>query len=1096
MPQSPTARTSRHLVVVGASAGGVEAVSELLASLPSDFGAPVIVAQHLNPGRASHLHDILGRRSPLPLRVAGEREALEPGVVLVVPANHDAEIQDASLVLHPISRGRAAPYIDRLLRTAAGSVGAGTIAVILSGSGSDGAAGAHDVAVAGGTVIVQDPVHAAFPSMPLAVAASTVDIVAQPAAMGPLLARIVAGGPAVRNPEDDQQLRLLLMRLVEWSGIDFGAYKRPTILRRLQSRMAATQQESLADYVAYLEEVPDEYQRLVGSLLIKVTEFFRDTKVMDHLRRRVVPELLAHAGVARELRVWCAGCATGEEAYTVAMLVADALGDHRQQAEVRIFATDIDAAALAFARRGVYGAGAVRNVPADLLDRYFVAAGDEFSVTKELRDMVVFGEHDLGARPPFPRIDLILCRNVLIYFKPELQQRVLRAFAFALRDGGWLVLGSSESASALGTTFAADRGTLKIYRRVGPAPVLPLAPSSVSLPRARAGVPPTGPSRRAPGHPATLTGDGDTGDGPGRGQVHAERTLLDLPVGVVTVGRHWETLGINPAARRLLGVHGVALGDDFTHLAESVPATPLRDALRGALQGEATTAVWETVTPDLLTGRPRQLEVTCTPFRRQPGDPVAGAIIVIGDASGTAEDRAALPILRQRLQQAIDEGRRLLAQNEEVTTLNDQLRVSNERLLMGVEDALAAREEAETLTEELQASNEELETLNEELQASVEELNVANEDLATRTDELAAQAALLSAQARELAQERDRMTSILHGMADAVLAVDAEGQAVMWNEAYEATFGDPRMPLVPEDEASQPLDAEAWPQQRARRGESFSMAFTKRGADGARRWFEARGSGLQLPIPGWAGVVVIREVTERSLRTLQEQFMIAASHELRTPIAALHGYVQLLARRLGPGTDETAAGYAASALSQTQRLGQLTDRLFDLSLFALDRVVLERDSVDLVALARRVAEVTAVLADGTLIEIHGGSRRLVVDGDAGRLEQVVGSLMTNALVHAAAGHLDVTLRRAGPWAEIVVADDGRGIPADEMPGLFDRFTRAGQPRPGVRVGLGLGLFLTREIVLAHRGTIEASSDVGRGTTVTVRLPASPRRRRA
>ncbi|MGC8635315.1 MAG: CheR family methyltransferase, partial [Candidatus Limnocylindrales bacterium] len=929
MPQESVVGKSRHLVVVGASAGGVEAVSEFLASLPPGFTAPVVVAQHLNPGRPSHLHEILSRRSPLPLRVAAAREPLEGGVVFVIPANHDAEIEEASIVLHEVSPGRAAPSIDRLLRTAAASLGAGTIAVVLSGSGSDGAAGAHDVAAVGGTVLIQDPASAGFPSMPLAVDASAVDMVAQPSAMGALLDRLVSGASALEAPDDDRRLRLLLMRLSERSGIDFGAYKRPTILRRLQGRMAATRQRTLADYVRYLEDEPDEYERLVGSLLIKVTEFFRDAKVMDHVRRRVLPELVAHARGTRELRVWCAGCSTGEEAYTTAMLVAGALEEVREHVDVRIFATDVDVAALAFARRGVYGAAAVRNVPADLLERYFVAAGDEYSVTNELRDLVVFGEHDLGAQPPFPRIDLVLCRNVLIYFLPELQQRVLRAFAFALREGGWLVLGSSESAATLGSSFTAERGTLKIYRRDGPAPAPPPTIASLALAHA----PP-----RARVEPTAIPGGRGARDVAPAGWAQAEQILLELPVGVVVVGRHWETLRINPAARRLLGIHGSALGDDFTHLAETLPAAALRGVLRGALQGDASTTVSETLTPDLLTGRPRHLEVTCMPFRQRPGDPVAGALLLVSDASLAAEERAAVPILRQRLQQAIDESQRLLALNQEVTAANDQLRVTNEELLMGAEDAQAAREEAETLTEELQASNEELETLNEELQASVEELNVANEDLATRTDELAAQTGVLAVQTQELAQERDRMKSILHGMADAVLAVDAEGQGVMWNEAYEATFGDPSIPFVPEDEHSQPLDAEAWPQQRARRGESFSIEFSRRGPDGARRWFEARGSGLQLPIPGWAGVVVIREVTERSLRALQEQFMVAASHELRTPVAALHGYVQLLARRLDPGVDATAAGYAASALSQTRQLGQLTDRLFDLSLFALDRM--------------------------------------------------------------------------------------------------------------------------------------------------------------
>lgn len=357
-----------RLIVVGASASGIEAVSALLRSLPADLASPVIIAQHLNPARESHLDAILARNSPLPVRIAADGERLEAGVVYVVPADRDAEIAARAISLHEPGERRPVPSIDRLLRSAAQEIGQGLIAVILSGSGSDGAAGAREVKAAGGTVIIQDPESASFPSMPLSLEPSSVDAAAEPGAIGALLADFMAGESVDGDPEHEQQLRLLLGQLQERSGIDFMAYKRPTVLRRLKGRMAATGRQTLTDYLRLLDDDAEEYGRLAASFLIKVTEFFRDSRVMDRLRSHVLPEVVAHARTTHELRVWCAGCATGEEAYTMGMLVLEALGDERAGVDVRIFATDVDSAALAFGRRGMYGAqdGAAAVVAAPL----------------------------------------------------------------------------------------------------------------------------------------------------------------------------------------------------------------------------------------------------------------------------------------------------------------------------------------------------------------------------------------------------------------------------------------------------------------------------------------------------------------------------------------------------------------------------------------------------------------------------------------------------------------------------------------------------------------------------------------------------------
>ncbi|MDQ3655387.1 MAG: PAS domain S-box protein, partial [Chloroflexota bacterium] len=310
---SASNRRFSHLVVIGSSAGGIESLSAVVSALPASFPAPIVIAQHLSPSRPSSLVDILGRRGPLPVRSVSDRDMLEPGVVYVVPPHYDAIIDGTDVVLNDEGQSPQ-PSIDRLFSSAAESIGEDVIAVVLSGTGSDGAAGARDVKYAGGTVIIQDPETAAYPGMPLSLAPSIVDIVANRDRIGELLNALVTGEFVVPEVSEHSHLQAFLGELREHSGIDFSTYKQPTIERRLQRRMAATGQPSIPEYIRYVHHNPAERQRLVSSFLIKVTEFFRDPELYTYLGQDLLPELIRDAR-ARDagLRVWSAGCATGEE---------------------------------------------------------------------------------------------------------------------------------------------------------------------------------------------------------------------------------------------------------------------------------------------------------------------------------------------------------------------------------------------------------------------------------------------------------------------------------------------------------------------------------------------------------------------------------------------------------------------------------------------------------------------------------------------------------------------------------------------------------------------------------------------------------------
>jgi two-component system, chemotaxis family, CheB/CheR fusion protein len=1078
--------TEPQLVVIGSSAGGIEALSRVIASLPADFAAPIVIAQHLDPRRPSHLGEILARHSALTVTVVDESASLEHGVVYVVPSNRLVEIVAGHLHLRVPEPGTLAPSVDLLLESAAASFGAGLIAVILTGSGSDGSAGALHVKRAGGAVVVENPATALFPSMPRSIPPSLVDATVDLDSMGAVLIDMLAAGDGNGVGEDHVAFAGLLERIRERSEIDFSTYKPATIIRRLRGRMNATGHQSLEGYATQLEADGEEYARLISSLLIKVTEFFRDPKVFEHLREKTLPTLIEEARRNdRPLRVWSAGCSTGEEAYSLAISVFEAMGPGSDDLDVRVFATDIDGAAIAFGRRGIYQPTAVERVPEAIRSKYFLPSDGGFEVSKSVRSQMIFGEHDLGARAPFPRIDLVLCRNVLIYFNLAMQRAALETFSLSLRDDGRLVLGPSETVAALPGAYVEENGRLRIYRRVAGPPRLPLPPTKpLRINRDR-----EAPLERAiRSTRRDVQASADATDA-------AEALLLDIGMGLVVVDDRYYIIRINTAARRLLGIHGLAFDQDFIHLAESLQSNTVRAAIDAALAGDATTTVHELEAADVLVDGPRVIEMVVRPLVDKAGR-IANAIIELNDISSGERDRRAAERAERRSERAAAVNRQLLRANDELTALVSQLRVTNQAMLQSAEEAQSGREEVETLNEEFQATNEELETLNEELTASVEELRVANEDLAARSDELRLQKVALEEQTLGREEAHGRLQSVLRSLGDAVVAVDHDGRALLTNPAYDRLFGGPTAVIRPEDLAGVPLPESEWPQHRAARGERFRLEFAlSNPTDGSRRWFEAVTEPLKTQDQTWGGVVAIRDVSDRTMRRSLERLMAAAGHELKTPAAAIHNYLQLVDQRLTQGETKEAGTYAARALSQTRRLATLIERLLDVGRIQSAQLHLELDAVDLRTVVRSAVDVARVLPKAPEIRLRDDAQPIRIRADADRLEQVFLNLLANAIEHApGSGPIDVTVKVADDRAVVTVRDRGPGVGAKDIRTMFDAYTRLGQPRR--LPGLGLGLYVAREIVTAHGGAIEATSRLGRGTTMSVRLPLTRRGRRA
>jgi two-component system, chemotaxis family, CheB/CheR fusion protein len=735
------ASTTYDLVIVGASAGGVEALSILVSTLPESFPVPIVLAQHLDPSRPSSLNLILQRRTSLPVEVVNTSCQLQAGTIYVVPSNRQVSIKDHQVKVHEDRTKRLRPSVDALFSTAAEEYGDRLIAVILTGSGSDGAIGAVDVKNAGRTIIVQDPQNARYPSMPLSLPPTIVDFEVSIEQLGELLIDLLNGASIPQTEEKTEDILREILEQVNCQAImDFRPYKTSTILRRIGHRMAVTHCRTIRDYADYLKTFPEEIGNLVKAFLINVTQFFRDSEAFAYLKHDILPNIIARAREQdRVLRLWTAGCATGEEPYSLAILLTDLLGPELPEWSVKIFATDLDEATINFARRGLYSENLLKGMPAEYRNRFFERVDQGYRIVKALRQMVIFGQQDLSRSAPFPRVDLLLCRNVLIYFTPDLQDYVLNQFAFSLCPDGYLFLGKAETVRSTQTFYELVSKQWKIYRCIGnPLPairhqthndIIPIHRESLTMNYAN--------KHNKKSNTMQELANSNVEDGQPR---HFNELLLRfLPVGVIVIDRFYRVMTSNGVARRLLGLREVTNEIDFLHAVHGIPYQTTRAAIDAVLRERNAVSLPE-IELDILSGgngRFISLAMALMPVE-------AGAVelvtISVTDVTEQVQIRRQLEAVQMEQSQLMGEltatNKRLSDVNKELMDANEELQVANEELMLTHEELQASIEEFETTNEELQAINEELETNNEELQATNEELETTNDELRARTNEL------------------------------------------------------------------------------------------------------------------------------------------------------------------------------------------------------------------------------------------------------------------------------------------------------------------------------------------------------------------------
>jgi two-component system CheB/CheR fusion protein len=716
-------------VGLGASAGGLEALDAFFDAMPAESGMAFVVIQHLSPDYKSLMAELLSKHTDMAVRRAEEGMAVEANTVYIIPPRKNLRMFHGKLLLSEQERNERGINlpIDVFFESLAQDQGEKSVGVVLSGTGSDGARGIRAIKEAGGMVLVQSDDTARFDGMPrAAVATGLADFVLPVHHMPDRLISfashpyITQTGPASPLLMDEDRLARIFAMLREQTRVDFTFYKQSTIVRRIERRMTVNQIRELAEYVEFMENRRSEVMALYRELLIGVTSFYRDAQVWEALAEKHLAQIFEQRE-NKDVRMWVAGCSTGEEAYTLAMICADWMERYGERFDVKIFATDIDRDAISRAGAGVFPESVAADLSPRLLTKYFSRRGDRFQIVRSIREMVVFAQHNLLTDPPFTNLDLVTCRNLLIYLQPVLQQRVVDAFNFALNPGGLLVLGSSETVGDGAGYFEALDSRGRIYRSRGR-----------SRKAGRGDLPPQGPRWTAVGH-------GAHGARLSLGLREEER-LIDRLLGTlaedclppsVVVNEHLEVLHIVGDTSGYLKLPAGKVLNDITRMASDDLAIPLATGLRKVFaEGKELRytnirleRLGEQVTVDLrirlLRGRKGQ-EPLAIFYLEERGAAAPAPDTTEGsayDASAATEQR--IHDLEQELQFSREN---LQATIEELETSNEELQATNEELL-------ASNEELQSTNEELQSVNEELHTVNAEYQLKIIELTELNNDL-------------------------------------------------------------------------------------------------------------------------------------------------------------------------------------------------------------------------------------------------------------------------------------------------------------------------------------------------------------------------------
>ena len=1064
------------IVGIGASAGGLDALTRLVSVLPADGGMAYVLVQHLEPSHKSLLAELLGQHTSMPVLQATEGLTIEPDHIYVIPAGEYLSVRAGTLRLsNPSAPHGARMPIDFLFKSMAADGGGRATAIVLSGTATDGTVGAKALHDAGGYVIAQDPVESEYDGMPQSVIASGIvdavlTLAKMPAALSARVNRLPATKSTKSVADPSTAVAQIIALLRTNTPHDFTLYKMGTLQRRIERRMALASipATDMQGYATALKTDPAELKLLATDLLINVTGFFRDSNVFDLLSEQTVPDIVrSHKGDG-PLRVWIAGCSTGEEAYSLAMVFAESIAAAGRKFELCVFASDVDPDAIAMAREGVYPDTIAKDVSAERLARFFVKHEHGFKVVQDLRTTIVFNVQDLLADPPFSKLDFLSCRNLLIYLGPKAQAKAIALFHFALRPSGVLLLGTSETIGHAEALFATVAKSERVYRRIGkykPGAFMLTSSAGEALP-----VPP----RPEQGSPIASE--------PALAELCRRLVLENYAPAVVIVNRRHECVySMGPTDHYLRVAPGYA-----THDLLAMAAPGLRARLRAAIGKVSRTA------PHLTTtgGRVKR-EGHSVPFDIDVRliEHAGQELLMIGfvDGHGMTQHANARP--------TTENGSQIAELERELDTARTDLSAAIHDLESAREEHRAVDEEALSVSEEYQATNEELLTSKEELQSLIEELTTLNGQL-------------------QETLERQRTTSndlknVLFSTDVATLFLDTELKIRFFTPASKVLFN-----LIPGDVGRPLTDLRALFVDPTLADDARAVLHDGAAHDAevevpGGTWFmrhilpyRAEGDGIEGVVITFTNITekknsrgaleVAKREAERA-NLAKSRFLAAASHDLRQPLQSL----ALLTGLLAKAAESERAQSLIGRLDQTLvTMSGMLNTMLDIN--QIEAGTVHAAPVDFVIgdLVERVRGEFIVQAQGQKLELRAVRCGRVIRTDPSMVEQMLRNLVSNALKYTKRGKILLGCRQRGDVLRIEVWDTGVGIAPEELDAIFDEYHQVDNPARERSLGLGLGLSIVQRLgdLLGHRVGVRSLPSRGSVFSIDVALAKAEQKR--
>jgi len=1068
-----TAESSLPVVAIGASAGGLVAMAQLLDVMPADTGMAFLLVQHLDPHHVSQMAELLSTHTAMHIAEAAEGMAINPNEITICPPGHFMAVRFGVLHLsRPLTGDHIRLPIDFLIRSLAEECGARSICIILSGTGNDGSGELAALHKNGGHIIVQDPEEAEHDGMPRsAILTGLADAVVPIAQMPRKLATIGAGIAGVTasqtlQPEGypNAEIQTIITLLQHKIGQNFSAYKRGTLERRIHRRMGlrGLPAGALSRYHDELAGNEAECLALAEDLLINVTSFFRDPAVFALLERGVIPDLIANLPAGQPLRIWVVGCSTGEEAYSLAIVMRDAIIAAQREIKLQVFASDLDAQAIAVAREGLYSLSIKDEIPAERLARYFVQEEGGYRVTSALRGSVVFTVQDILSDPPLSRMDLVSCRNLLIYLKSEAQAKVIGLFHFALRENGVLMLGMAETPGNFADRFTALHKAERIYRHIAQA-----KPGETGFPLSVVGSIPRLSMVEA------------------RQQLTRQAALANLCRDAVLEGFAPASLLIN-AQREC--IHSIGPVSRYLRVASGSPTLDLLalapDDLRGTLRYAISRA-----------DRDRPVTSTSICYAKVDGAPVAFTATV----RFLESDSEALHLV-SFIDVPVSPGAEAppSGQNSEaqVIDLERELETAHGDLLRAIQsrDALvleqrAINDEALSVNEEFQSTNEELLTSKEELQSLNEELIALNSQLQETLDR------------QRIAS--DDLQNILYSTNVATLFLDQKLHIRFFTPATKTFFS-----VIPGDVGRPLADLQSLADDADLLGDAGIVlrdsATIEREISGPHQsWFQRRIFPYRTHDDRVGGVVITyiditerrrtaaaldeaRRAAERSNRG-KSRFLAVASHDLRQPLQSLKLIQDMLRRSIDDAKSQDLIGRFGLLL---HAMAGMLNSLLDMNQIESGVMKVNIAAFPADDMFERLRDEFQPLADAQRQTLRVIPSSVVLQSDSQLLELMLRNLLANAVKYTQPeGRIVLGCRRRGDDIRIEVWDTGIGIAADQIRPIFDEFDQVDNPALARERGFGLGLGLTivRELgqLLEHDIAVRSWPDKGSVFTVIV-----------